>query len=250
MRLTSPPPLLSPVRALVLLALAGLSALASAQAGGTATVLASEDFAQPQYRVLRSTIEFDGTTRVRVQAEGRREGYLIVRDSTPWAVTSLEGQPVVLNFAQMMQTMGGLARNLAPRSLITDGRYVNLTGPGAIETVAGISGRVWQLTTVNKAGRQRSDELVLTSDPKVRELTDAMLATGRLLARSLPELDADDNERLAAELKQRGTGILRVGRSFRLERLDTATPPPSRFALPAEPMVLPDLRSLGDLFGR
>ena len=130
-----------------------------AQAGGTATVLASEDFAQPQYRVVRSTVEFDGSAHVRVQAEGRREGYLIVRDGTPWAVTALEGQPLVLNFAQMMQTMGGMARSLAPRSLITDGRYVNLTGPGAVETVAGISGRIWQLTTVNKAGRQRTDEV-------------------------------------------------------------------------------------------
>ena len=92
--------------------------------------------------------------------------------------------------------------------------------------------------------------MVLTNDPKVRELTDAMLSTGRLLARSLPELDADANERLATELKQRGTGILRVGRSFRLEKLDTATPPPSRFALPAEPTVLPDLRSFGGLFGK
>lgn len=228
----------------------GIVALQAAQAGGTATVLAGEDFSQPNLQVVRSSIEFDGTAHVRVQAENRREGYLIVRDNVPYAITALEGQPIVLNFAQMMQTMGGMARSLAPRSLITDGRYVNLTGPGAIETIAGFSGRVWELTTVNKAGRQRVDEMVLTNDPKVRELTDAMLSTGRLLARSLPELDADANERLAAELKQRGTGILRVGRSFRLEKLDTATPAPARFALPAEPTVLPDLRSFGGLFGK
>lgn len=250
MNLPAPPPSLLLFRAVALLLLGGLSTLHAAQAGGTASVLAGEDFSQPGLQVVRSSIEFEGSSQVRVQAEGRREGYLVVRDGVAYAVTSLEGQPIVLNFAQMMQTMGGMARSLAPRSLITDGRYVNLTGPGAMETIAGISGRVWQLTTVNKAGRQRSDELVLTNDPKVRELTEAMLNTGRLLARSLPELDATDNERLAAELKQRGTGILRVGRSFRLEKLDTASPPPSRFALPAEPTVLPDLRSFGGLFGK
>eukprot|EP00611_Tribonema_gayanum_P017410 TRINITY_DN30070_c0_g1_i1.p2 TRINITY_DN30070_c0_g1~~TRINITY_DN30070_c0_g1_i1.p2 ORF type:complete len:150 (-),score=45.65 TRINITY_DN30070_c0_g1_i1:108-530(-) len=140
-----------------------------------------------------------------------------------------------------------MARSLAPRSLVTDGRFVNLTGPGRIETIAGFSGRVWLLTTVNKAGRERQDELVLTSDARVRELTDAMLATGRIVARAFPELDADANEQLAKELRNRGTGLLRIGNSFLLERLDPATPAAARFALPSEPMVLPDL---GGLFGR
>lgn len=217
-----------------------------AHAGGTASFVAGDNLADPSAQSVRSRVEFDGPKRVRVQAD-RVNGYLVVRDDAAYAVADLNGQPMVFDYAQAMATMGGLARSLAPRSLVTDGRFVNLTGPGRIETIAGFTGRVWVLTTVNKAGRERQDELVLTPDPRVRELTDALLATGRIVARALPELDPQANERMAQELRNRGTGLLRVGNSFLLERLDPATPPAQRFALPSAPMAIPDL---GGLLGR
>lgn len=218
---------------------------ANAQAGGSARFIAGDNLAQPSAKVVRSQVEFDGSARVRVQADGVA-GHLLVRDGRAYAVTSLNGQPLVFDYAQAMATMGGLARSLAPRNLITDGRFVNLTGPGRIETIAGFSGRVWVLTTADKAGRERQDEVVLTADPRVRELTEALLATGRIVGQALPELDPQANEQLARELRNRGTGLLRVGSSFLLERLDHTTPAPQRFVLPAAPSTLP---AIGDLLG-
>ncbi len=218
-----------------------------AQAGGSASIVAGDNLDDPSAQSVRSRIEFDTSRRVRVQADRSGNSYLVVRDAAAYAVADVNGQTLVFDYAQAMATMGGMARSLAPRSLVTDGRFVSLTGPGRTETIAGFSGQVWLLTTVNKAGRERQDEVVLTRDPRVRELTDAMLATGRIVARAFPELDADANEQLAAELRNRGTGLLRVGNSYLVERLDPATPPAARFALPSEPMVLPDL---GGLFGR
>ena len=230
-----------------LVALVALLMVGAAQAGGTASIVAGDNLSDPAAQSVRSRIEFDTAKHVRVQADRGVDGYLVVRDNAAYAVANLNGQTMVFDYAQTMAQFGGMARSLAPRSLVTDGRFVNLTGPGRIETIAGFTGRVWLLTTVNKAGRERQDELVLTSDPRVRELTDAMLATGRIVARAFPELDAEANEQLAKELRNRGTGLLRVGNSFLLERLDPATPAATRFALPREPMVLPDL---GGLFGR
>lgn len=233
---------LSFLAAFVALLLAG-----AARAAGSATVVAGDNLNDPAATSVRSRIEFDTPDRVRVQADRGVDGYLLVRDGRAYAVADLNGQQMVFDYAQTMAQFGGLARSLAPRSLVTDGRFVSLTGPGRSETIAGLSGRVWLLTTVNKAGHERRDELVLTADPRVRELTDALLATGRIVAKAFPELDAEANEQLAAELRKRGTGLLRVGNSFLLERLDPASPAAPRFALPAEPTVLPDL---GGLFGR
>lgn len=214
-----------------------------AHAGGAATFIAGDDLSNPSAQSVRSRVEFDGPGRVRVQAD-RVPGYLVIRDDAAYAVTTLNGQPMVFDYAQAMATMGGMARSLAPRGLVTDGRFVNLTGPGRIETIAGITGRVWVLTTVSKAGRERQDEVVLTPDPRVRELTDALLATGRIVARALPELDPQANAQLAQELRNRGTGLLRVGSSFLLERLDPTTPAGTRFALPSAPMAMPDFGGL------
>ena len=229
------------------IALVALLMVGAAQAGGTASIVAGDNLNDPNARSVRSRIEFDTPSRVRVQADRGIDGYLVVRDDAAFAVADLNGRTLVFDYAQTMAQFGGMARSLAPRSLVTDGRFVSLTGPGRIETIAGFTGRVWLLTTVDKAGRQRQDEVVLTGDPRIRELTDAMLATGRIVARAFPELDAEANEQLAAELRKHGTGLLRVGNSYLVERLDPATPAASRFALPSEPMVLPDL---GGLFGR
>jgi len=229
------------------LALVALLMVGAAQAGGSASIVAGDNLNDPNAQSVRSRIEFDTSRHVRVQADRGVDGYLVVRDNAAYAVANLNGQTMVFDYAQTMAQFGSMARSLAPRSLVTDGRFVNLTGPGRVETIAGFTGRVWLLTTVNKAGRERQDELVLTNDPKVRELTDAMLATGRIVARAFPELDAEANEQLAQELRNRGTGLLRVSNSYLVERLDPATPPAARFALPSEPMVLPDL---GGLFGR
>lgn len=237
-----------------LLAAVLLGNVGLAEAGGSATFVAGDDLSDPTAQMVRSRIEFDRPTRVRLQvdptAEFTLDGYLVVRDSTAYAVANLQEQTMVFEYEQAMASLGGIARNLAPRSLVTDGRFVSLEGPGRSETIAGFAGRVWLLTTENRAGQRRTDEIVLTRDPRVQELTEALLATGRIAAKALPELDAEANERLAAELRQRGTGILRIGNSFLLERLDPATPVAARFALPAEPSVLPNLRSFGSLFGQ
>lgn len=230
-----------------LVAVVALLVVGAAQAGGSASIVAGDNLDDPGAQSVRSRIEFDTAKRVRVQADRGVDGYLLVRDAAAYAVANVNGQTLVFDYAQTMAQFGGMARSLAPRGLVTDGRFVNLTGPGRIETIAGFSGRVWLLTTVDKAGRERQDELVLTRDPRVRELTDALLATGRIVARAFPELDAEANEQLATELRNRGTGLLRIGNSFLLERLDPATPAAARFMLPSEPMVLPDL---GGLLGR
>ena len=230
-----------------LVALVALLMVGAAQAGGSASIVAGDNLNDPGAQSVRSRIEFDSAKRVRLQANRGVDGYLLVRDGSAYAVANLNGQQMVFDYAQTMAQFGGMARSLAPRSLVTDGRFVNLTGPGRIETIAGFTGRVWLLTTVNTAGRERQDELVLTRDPRVRELTDALLTTGRIVARAFPELDSEANEQLAKELRNRGTGLLRIGNSFLLERLDPVTPAAVRFELPSPPMVLPDL---GKLFGR
>jgi len=244
-RIALPAPSMSLTRLYLSFVIAAIAVMLAgiAHAGGSATFVAGDNLSDPGAKSVRSRVEFDSARRVRVQAD-RVAGYLVVRDDAAYAVAEINGRPMVFDYAQAMATLGGLARSLAPPSLVTDGRFVNLTGPGRIETIAGLTGRVWLLTTVDKAGRERQDELVLTPDPRARELSDALLATGRIVARALPELDPQASERLALELRNRGSGLLRVGNSFLLERLDPATPPATRFALPSAPMTVPDLGGL------
>ncbi|QHS10597.1 hypothetical protein [Sinimarinibacterium sp. NLF-5-8] len=212
----------------------------------------------------RGQLEFDGS-KIRMDAAGADEGYLLVHDQSAYAVTRQDGQTMVIDLASMGKMFGGLVEQMGSELPGQDvSKFIGLKKTGRAETVAGIKGEVHLLTYVDDDGQQKTDELVLSSDPRLREMTQALFTLSHAMARAFG-VKADQingTDKLAKELLGSNSGILRMGSDFRVSSINAASPAAARFALPAAPQQMPDLGkilqgqmpegmpSLGDLMGR
>jgi len=225
----------------------GLLALAPAVgwAGGKASIESGSGS-----NTVRSSIEYDGQGAVRMDVSGQAGNYMLVRDGKVYSVVSQNGQPMVLDMGGMMKMMGGIAQQqmqqpMAGTRNVAD--MVSLRATGASETVAGIDGRVYELTYVDDAGTQRTETMVLSTDRRARELTQAMFAMSKSMAQSMQTDVPSGGAELESEIAAGKHGILRYGGDFRIVSFDAGSPAASRFALPAEPAQLPDF---GKMLGR
>ena len=101
---------------------------------------------------------------------------------------------------------------------------------GTTETIAGIRGEVYEVTIQDKNGNIETEQLVLTDDPAVIELSEAFLGfTGSMIG-------ADYMNPLKTALPKGKHGLLRIGDGMIVESLDRNTPAASIFELPSEPV--------------
>lgn len=199
-----------------LAALAGGNAALRANSGGGGTDI---------------NISWSGDGELRMET-GNSPGYFIVRGGKAYMVMQQGGRTLVMDLASMMKMAAGQAGGMPSGD--TFGRVESIEATGASETVAGIEGRVYQVTWTDSDGKRRSGEVVLTDDPLVAEMTDAYL--GAVQAMSGAETDA-----YRGSLPEGERGLLRSGDDFRLESISGDAPPSGHFELPAEPMKLPDM---------
>ncbi len=206
-------------------------------AGGTAVLEAGSGANR-----VSTTIEFnDGNMRMG-SALPEFDGYMVMTDTGIYMVTDQGGRPMVLDLGAMMSMMGGMAGEMMQSQGMTLdnglGQVLEMNDTGREEEVAGISGQVYEITYANERGNPQTEEIVLGSDPTLRELTDTLATWSRMMAAYL-SVDLGDSQTAIDDLLQHGDGILRLGTGYRLTSIDNSSPDPSRFTLPAEPQQLP-----------
>ncbi len=218
-----------------------LATSTSLWAGGTATLETSADGERHQ-----STIEFDGKGSLRMDGGAQQSGYLLVRDNKAYSVVVNDGTPMVIDLASTMKMLGGLAKQGSSEGATAGNevaRFVSLEKTGASETVAGISGNVYNLTFVDDEGQQRTESLVLSKDARARELTKALTVMGKQMAKAAGVPEPEGTAKMYAEIDGSKQGVLRYGSDFRVASFG-GEPSSSRFALPAQPQQMPNLADL------
>lgn len=218
-----------------------LATSGSLWAGGTATLETTSEG-----KSYQSTVEFDGKGSLRMDGGAQQEGYLLVRDNKAYSVVVNDGTPMVIDLASTMKMLGGLAKQGSTQGATAGNevaRFISLDKTGASETVAGISGSVYNLTFVDDEGQQRTESLVLSKDSRARELTKALTVMGRQMARSVGVPEPEGTAKMYAEIDGSKQGVLRYGSDFRVASFG-GEPASSRFALPAQPQQMPNLADL------
>ena len=190
----------------------------------------------------RAELEYrDG--KLRVQAQGEPGGTMILRDGRIYTIA--EGMVIDLagmaGMAGMMGQSGMNAISTGPDDLV---RYLGLDNTGRSETIAGVSGKVHLLRFVDRSGQSQSEELVLSADPRARELGEALQLMSNGFREIFGRSEAPGEAQLQASLQ--GQGVLRYGKEFRVVSFGSTQPSPSRFELPSAPQQLPSLGAFGN----
>jgi len=209
-------------------------------AGGKATIITASQPMQPGRHSKSGasetmTVTWRDANTLRMDM-GDQASYLIMRDGKAYSVTQAGGQVRVMDMSammKMMQSMGG--QGAKSKSKNPFGRIESIEATGATDTVAGVTGRVYQMRWTEGDGRQKSGEAVLTDDPLVVEMTRAYLGSMSAM------IGADNTQSFEKSLPDDDRGMLRMGDQFRIDSISRSDPPASTFTLPAEPM---DLQSL------
>lgn len=203
------------------------------------------------------SIEYDGKGKLRMgaqgQGQGQGQGYSVLRDGKFYVVVPQEGgAPMVLDAGAAMQMMGGMVQQMAQTPDVGPANmsgFVSLVDTGRGETVAGVKGSVHVLTYDDENGKRQTEEVVLSSDARARELTTAMTQMGLQMAQAMGQNAAVDADAIRlVEKAYGGKGVLRYGAEFRIVSFGDA-PAGNRFELPAAPTQLPNLQGLGGLLG-
>jgi hypothetical protein len=219
-----------PAAGILTLALTGVLPAAA----GTATIASSDGEAM--------TFEYRGDDLLRVGVAD--ESYMLVRDNTLYVVSMNNGEPMVINASSMMKGFSGMVQQAAPPATTAD--FVSLEKTGRAETVAGIRGDVYLLTT-EEDGRAQTRELVMSDDARAIEFRDAMFIMGRAATDALDDYQLPDADKdVQKQLEAMNLGVLRVGKDMTVTSLSGDSVAAARFELPAEPM---DMQGLGAMMG-
>jgi len=217
------------------LALSLALAAALPASAGTATIANSDGSTM--------TFEYRGDDLLRVGGV-EDESYMLVRDNTLYVVSFNNGEPMVIDASSMMKGFSGMVQQAAPSA--TTAEFVSLEKTGRSETVAGIKGEVYMLTT-NEDGVERTQEIVMSDDKRAIEFRDAMFIMGRAAMDAFGEEQLkEDNKDLEKKLEEMNLGVLRVGEDMTVTALSGDSIAAARFELPAEPM---DMQGLGAMMG-
>lgn len=220
-----------------LIAIAVAATPAWAWAGGKAVVEAGDGSDKTQI-----SYEFDGAL-LRMDVPKQPGSYMIMRDGKIYSVTEQNGQPMVIDMAGMGKMLGGMAQNQMASIDQDVDQFVSLNDTGRTETVAGIKGKVHVLTYVDD-GERKTEEIVLSNDKSLREMSEAMLRMSETMAKAFGVQVPEGSKRMGTEIMGKGNGVLRFGNHYKLVSISDSTPSASRFKLPAEPQQIPDLGSL------
>ncbi|GAA4340458.1 hypothetical protein GCM10023144_40190 [Pigmentiphaga soli] len=224
--------------------LASLLLPALAWAGGTARLQAVDQ----DGKQVSATVEYAGSS-LRAASPQQPNAYLLARGGKVYNVANVNGKTVVMDAADMMRMAGTLMPS--PTVAIEQVRAVRALDPTSRrETVAGIAGTVYTLSYEDGRGNPRTEELVLARDTRANEFTAATVQLGRTLASVTGTRIPAGAEQLLTRIVDEGQGLLRFGNRFALISIDGATPPSSRFELPAGSLQVPDLGNLLQGLGR
>ncbi|GAA5233804.1 hypothetical protein FOZ76_07060 [Verticiella sediminum] len=191
------------------------------------------------------SVDFD-QRNLRLEDSQRRGIYLLSRDGVLYAVSSVGNQPVVVSGNAVIGLLsGGGNRQFATGSEDIQ-QLLSLEPTGRSETVAGIRGEQYAVNYIDRSGRNRTENVVLSTDPDVVTLTRAV-GQAAIDFQQRTGVDTQGARALLAELDKQNRGLLGFGQHYRLASLERGAPPAERFALPGAPMQLPSLNDLQGL---
>lgn len=215
-------------RSLAALAAALLIALVpfSVWAAGTATIQTGSD---------RSTMAWLDNSTVRFDPPAAEGSYLISRDGKTYMVNpkASGAMPPVMEIGGMMQGLTDMSKGNDASPLTMHIESVKATGKA--QTVAGIKGEVYELTTTDSKGKRKTMEAVLTGDPLVVEMTTAYLAF------SEPMIGVKKTAEFKNALPKGKQGLLRVGDDMVVQSISNKKLATSAFELPAKPTDMNDM---------
>ena len=226
------------------LAACTLAAVPAAQAAGSVEYEVKADADR-----ARMTIEWLDNSRMRMdmQVAGMPAGmkaWQVMRDGKIYSVTINEGKPMVLEMGGMMKMMGSMlgAQGMKGGETLNDVQeFHSLKPTGRRETVAGVAGEVFLLDYKPGEGQRQQVEVVLSNQRTVREMTEAMLAYGKLMSSAMGHVDPAGSRRLESEMQQRQLGMLRFGDQLKAVNISAKAPSAQRMELPAAPMTMPQI---------
>lgn len=209
------------------------AALSAASTGAWAgkAVISSAEGDESVFEYNRSMLRFGA---------GDDSGYAVVRDGSFYTVVQDDGQTMVFDAGSMMQGLGDAIGAAAPTDL--DAEVVSLEKTGATETVAGIKGSVYELQFIDDDGKKRTEELVLSTDRRARELRDALFLMMESMAKITSGTDAKNAREMWDRLSDLDSGVLRFGQDMVVSSIDGERVDDARFELPAAPM---DMQAIG-----
>jgi len=216
----------------------------NAFAAGTVTIEGEEE--GERYTMV---IEYLDNNALRMNFPGQQQdsGYMLIRDNKVYTVAMMNNIPLVMDLgamSKMAQAFGGEDDNQSQATGPLDYEVLKMKDTGTTETVAGFKGKVYLVTTKDGQGTH-SEEIVFSSNPKVRAYSDAWRKAGKTMERVMNQ-DMGDNNDLDHYMEKHKLGLLRYGKQYRVVSIDSSKPAADRFTLPASPMAMPDF---GSMFG-
>ncbi|WP_163574138.1 hypothetical protein [Halomonas faecis] len=163
-------------------------------------------------------------------------GFMLLKDGKGYMVSDMQGQTVIMEMAKLREMAEGMAGDAGAETPMADeqaSEVNSLEATGETETVAGVEGELYRMSWTDKAGNRHDNELVLSDDARVRELSAGFDAYQQSMT---GEADA-----VAAALAERELGLLRFGDRFRLTSLSGESPDTARFELPEDAQTFEDM---------
>lgn len=189
----------------------------------------------------------NNTLRLNLPGKGQGDSYMLIKDNKVYTITNINNTPMVMDMGAMSAMTAALGKQDEADNP-TDGpmnyQVQDMKATGKKETVAGFKGEVY-LVTAKKGNTTTSEEIVFSSDPKVRAYSDAWRAAGETMQKVMAA-DMDTDNDLNHYMEKHKLGLLRYGKEFRVTAIDSSKPAADRFTLPASPMTMPDF---GSMFG-
>jgi hypothetical protein len=195
------------------------------------------------------TIEYRDDNHVRMSAPGGGyliitggEGYIAAQDGRNWTVFRFRDMAAMIS--RMGASMGAMGLGGDDINILDVDGTPEIRNTGRTETVAGISGEVYEVISTNASnGNREVTELVLSDHPDALSAYQGFMRITTMMGEmvGVRGLDAlmDDTYGLA------GKAILRADNDWVLTSVNRGNIPDANFVLPAQPMDMPNIPGFG-----
>lgn len=198
----------------------------TAWAAGTATIQVDGD---------SNTMSWLDNNTVRFDMPGAEDSYMISREGKTYMVNpkASGGMPPVMEVGDMIKGFAEMAED--DETSVLTMRIKSAKATGETQSVAGIKGEVYTLTTIDKKGQSKTMDAVFTSDPLVVEMTAAYIAFSESIVGTKRVAEFKD------AFPKGKRGLLRIGDDMTLQSISKSPPAASAFELPAKPTNMGDM---------
>lgn len=192
-----------------LFALLALGVCESSLAAGTARV---STMSAAGKRVL-TNLDFTSPGNLRATAVLQGGSVLVLRDGQAFAQTGDDERP--LGTPDQVAAMGITLPNTGD-AVVRE--LISLKNTGRKEERAGLVGDIYEMNFFDDQGRRRTEQIVVSNDPRARELTDLWASVNTALMPGVIPATGD----LQRKLQDNGLGLLRFSHRYQVDRINYA----------------------------